>query len=952
MPNYERRLLWSLLKGDRQLKSYVFLFLFIVIFTNVTADDINAPSYSAVNSNATCGIFDSVLTSYDSIDSYGNNDQACYTDTISYPNGTLTGDISCNASGCGGGSSCSRIDPPVNRYSHDFPTNSKSGSSNGSNPTTLTDLEYGDLSYSNTSVTLDPATSYSDNSTKVMMLGDVTIEKTTLNFEPGDYYFDSLTFNSNNNNVVLPSGGIVRIFIKNDLAVSMNNLAFNTSGSESDILVYVAGDYTSVGNGGGTTSWKSYMYVKGSVTLNNNSNNWKIYGGLTAEGKITINGNNPDFIKSGSADGFGLGSCGGGSPETPETGIFDAWETTGSISNRDITTKIANKPFTLVIASLNDDKDALQAREDANIRYQLYDYDTGTEITPFVSLDMSGKTTSNVSFSGISGAYKNVRVRVEYSSEDSSSENDNEHGNSGNSNGHGNDHGNNGNGYGHDNNNDHGNNGNGNDHGNSSNDDNENESDSSSEVSYFASSDNFAIRPDSFMLTTPTGENINLLTSAQDYSFPLTAVQYGTTTATPNYTVSVANSLLTLNRTMYQPTDTVDNTLNGTLAFSSTPFSITNGSANALINFDDVGKVNIQLQDTSWADVDSDDTSGDCSSTGRYICGDINATFIPDHFTISDAHLNNENHGTFTYLSDDLNMSAHLDVNITAKNLDDDITQNFTSDSWENPVDINISISSAASTPTLKKDDINETQKLGFSSGSIIIPWNESNSTKRLMFNFDREKDNSKNPFKINGSEITLKATSKYNDSGDTKTVTGSNTADQSATFIYGRTHAPRYRFESNSGTAFIYYESFCSGTDSSGNSCNKSLLPNGTASLSKDDPRWFTNTLHTTAYGTVNTVSQKGGATSVTATTPSSTNPAQSTLTYVDSSIKGYPYKTTMQNTASSWLIYNRYNASATTNEFEVEFEDSKNDWIGVNDSNVTTKQSGTKRTNRRTMW
>lgn len=466
------------------------------------------------------------------------------------------------------------------------------------------------------------------------------------------------------------------------------------------------------------------------------------------------------------------------------------------------------------------------------------------------------------------------------------------------------------------------------------------------------STDNFAVRPDHFELSTPSGENINLLTSAQEYAFPLSTIDGANNNYTNNYTVANANTIFTLVRTMYQPTGTVDNTLNGTLAFSATPFSITNGAAtNASISFDDVGKVNIQVRDINWSAVDSDDTPGDCNSSGRYICGDVNATFIPEHFTLSAVHLKNDNAGNFTYLSNDLNISAHLDVNVTAKNLNDDTTQNFKSGSWENPVDINISVSSAAATPAINKDEIDGTQNLGFTLGSVTIAWNETNSTKKLMFNFNRDLTDAKNPFQIDGSEVTINATSTYTDSGDTANVSGSNVADQNATFVYGRTHATRQRFDSDNATAFIYFESYCSGVDTSGNSCDKSLLPNGVDSNSTDDPRWFVNTSHTSSSGVAGSVAQKGGLSFVTATNASTANPAQTQLNYTAGSTRGYPYKTTMQNAASSWLIYNKYNSFATTNEFDVEFMGS-GDWVGTHETNTTTIKTGTQRTNRRLMW
>ncbi|MFA6138458.1 MAG: putative Ig domain-containing protein [Sulfurimonas sp.] len=873
-------------------------------FTITVTSSIGAPSFQ---NTSECGLFSSVLTSYTHIYSNGNNDQACYTNNISYPAGELTGSITCNPTACDGGVACQRQDPPINRLNPTFPTNSKSDSPNGSDPTTLTDLEYGNLTYNNTTVNFNPTSTYSNNISKVMLLSNVTISKSTLNFEPGDYYFDSLTIDGNNNNVILPSGGPVRIFIKNNFLIDMNNLSYNTAAgsSENNLFTYIGGNFESLGNGGGTTSWKAFMYVKGSTTLTNNSNNWSINGGITSEGPIEINGNNPDFIQSGDASNLGYGACSGTS--TPILGIFDAWEI--SMADRNITTKIVNKPFTLTIASLDSARTALQTKTGITVKYQLYDYNTNGSVTGYESFDASISSTISKTYTVNPTAYKDVRVRFKYCKDANSSIKP----------------------Y--------------------SNCEYPVVSGCSFENNV-ASTDNFAIRPDSFILTSPSADNINLLTSAQEYSFPVTAIDFNTTTAVSSYTIVAANSVLSLVRTMYQPSNTVDDNLSGTLSFSTTPFNITNGVANALIKFDDVGKVNIQLRDTTWAAVDGDDTSGDCNATGRYVCGDINATFIPDHFTLSAVHLNNNSAQTFTYLSDDLNMSAHLDVNVSAKNLSNAVTQNFKSGSWENPVDVNMSVVSAASTPTIIKDDINETQNLGFTLGAIAIPWNETNATKKLMFNFNRDVNDSKNPFMINGSEVTLGAKSTYTDSGTTKIVTGSSVADQNATFIYGRTHAPRYRFSTDTGEAFIYYESFCHGTDSSGTTCNKALLPNANSSLSTDDPRWFINTNHTSVSGAAAGVSQKNGTNIVTATIASSANPALTTLNYTASATKGYPYKTTMENNASSWLIYNKYNAASTKNEFEVEFEGSGSSWTGKHETNTTTNKSGTDKTNRRTMW
>jgi hypothetical protein len=58
------------------------------------------------------------------------------------------------------------------------------------------------------------------------------------------------------------------------------------------------------------------------------------------------------------------------------------------------------------------------------------------------------------------------------------------------------------------------------------------------------------------------------------------------------------------------------------------------------------------------------------------------------------------------------------------------------------------------------------------------------------------------------------------------------------------------------------------------------------------------------------------------------------------------------MQNSPSLWLVYDKYKVSPTTNEFEVEFINTRSNWAGKNETSTTTINSATNRTNRRSMW
>jgi len=477
--------------------------------------------------------------------------------------------------------------------------------------------------------------------------------------------------------------------------------------------------------------------------------------------------------------------------------------------------------------------------------------------------------------------------------------------------------------------------------------------------------DSFAIRPDTFTLIAPTGEDIELLKSGATHLMTLVATQDASPTETTGYTIAnVDSSVFSILGDKYKPDGTLDNTLNGTFSFASTAFNIVDGVSDdgagnndiAGISFDDVGMVNIQLEDRTWAqiDIDNGDTVADCSSAGAYICGDINATFIPDHFKLSDVTLDNFSDSTFTYLSNDLNISAGIDVTVTAENgaATPATTQNFKDNSWEHDVSATFTVAAVAGM-TLNKNEMATEVNLDFTNGVNTINSNETNTSKNIVFNYARTTNAPKNPFQVSGAGINVTVSAIYTapTSGNTATITGTNVAIDNATFVYGRSHAPRQRFVGNSGTAFIYYENYCAGTG-----CDKSLLPNGAASVSTDDPRWFINTTYIGAPGNVGTINQKGGGGDVTAgaavNPPAAVNapPTSVVLTYNGTA---YPFKTTMENNASTWLRYDMYKADPVlVNEFQVEFTDNSNTWAGVHETNTTTGVNSSDKTNRRTMW
>lgn len=334
---------------------------------------------------------------------------------------------------------------------------------------------------------------------------------------------------------------------------------------------------------------------------------------------------------------------------------------------------------------------------------------------------------------------------------------------------------------------------------------------------------------------------------------------------------------------------------------------------------------------------------------------------VPDHFEIDGNLTNGSNDFTFTYLNNfkanatlDQNISALMNWNVIARTEGNITTTNYTSDCYakDGNITLTLVLSQAISdlNQSLSKllwyDDENGTIIGSVSINAALILPNytaerfepgDSNGTGnfRYRLNFDRNVTKVVNPFLMRISNLRV---------DDDDSATGNGALDNNATYIYGRTHASRQRYVGPTGTANIYYEAYCFGS-----TCNKTLL-NGFSTLkSTDDMRWFINNNHTSPNdGAVGTVTERGAA-NVGASAPSNANPATTNLTYNTS--QGYPYKTTMQNAASTWLIYNKDDPTATQNEFQVEFSSSSG-WSGEHDIDTTTKDVGNIRTNRRSNW
>lgn len=475
----------------------------------------------------------------------------------------------------------------------------------------------------------------------------------------------------------------------------------------------------------------------------------------------------------------------------------------------------------------------------------------------------------------------------------------------------------------------------------------------------FCSKDNFAIRPNNFsttLLPNPfkAGQGYSITFEGEDFNGDPTNSYDENENDTFVIDVNISDST----RSCQEP------------SINFTPsVNFTNGVVTDNYALGNVGDFNMSIYEpigTEFAIVDNDDTNDNERLITPFF---QQIKVIPHHFGIEGSLLNGSN--GFTYLSnfqindtnESRNISASLDLNVSAQRENNTTTSNYTSVCYAKDGNLKLTLANPIIvTPAGALNNLLWYHYTPDSNGSIPLdgitveytfPYlqnrfdsNDVNGTAEFNYriNFDRNLTREANPFIVIVDEINAT---------DTDNASGINPIDSNATFIFGRTHASRQRYQGDTGTANIYFESYCFGAG-----CNTTLLNGFSPALRRtDDVRWYVNEAHVApANGNIGTVQQKdatplNAADDVVDVTAqrNNLNPSEADLDYDES--RGYPYKTTMHNDASPWLIYSESDPTATRNEFQVEF-DNQGTWTGEHETNTTTKSVGGTTSNRRIMW
>ncbi|ADN08506.1 right-handed parallel beta-helix repeat-containing protein [Sulfurimonas autotrophica] len=305
--------------------------------------------------------------------------------------------------------------------------------------------------------------------------------------------------------------------------------------------------------------------------------------------------------------------------------------------------------------------------------------------------------------------------------------------------------------------------------------------------------DNFTIRPDRFIIYPPSTQ----IYAGEDFNISYAAKVYGSDANASDYNESNGSSFhLHVNEIN---TNCINGDFNGSINFND-------GNVTVTSNYNEVGKIDLNITDRDitctnrFAGIDCKDQniSGHWNTdTDTRI--DENATrltVLPHHFKIDSILYNFDENNEFTYISQDLNMSTRLDLNVTAQNKQNEAAKNYNKNCYAKNIDINISHSSIGDGNLSKilyiyQDDSDLNSSLNIVNKNVdinITSYPKENFTTdhngstllKVFINFDRNYSKTVNPFDFNITDVNV----------SDENISLSNAAtDGNATFYFARTY-------------------------------------------------------------------------------------------------------------------------------------------------------------------
>ncbi len=432
--------------------------------------------------------------------------------------------------------------------------------------------------------------------------------------------------------------------------------------------------------------------------------------------------------------------------------------------------------------------------------------------------------------------------------------------------------------------------------------------------------DHFAIRPESYNLSLAPKAGDTILKAGKDFDLIIKALDKD-----GNLVANYQEDAI-----VYQiSSKEVDSKCkNGVLQVSNVNF--VSGKASLIGKYSEVGKIDLNVSEISskeYALIDNSDGSDRFISIGESKNNSFAPTKISVVWSLKDANVL-EN---MTYYSHDaMKIGAPLYIKVTATD-GSSLMENFSNECYAEDIHVKThfktqGVGTATLSSSSKIVDGNQSGKfvdftssfVAGDSGNFSYDINRTNfikgkATQTANINFDRDQREVLEPMKFIIDDLNI-TTDK------SAIVYNSGLVDKRANFFYARANAPTQTSKNKVFNAKVFYEVYCKNSAKS----DFGLEDN---EESKDSIYWYIvddNIFFD--FDDPEIVYKKSGVTL-----------SKLSSSKIEISATKLPHQNIITYAPKSYLIYNMFNASATTHKFKVEQFISGKEWAGKGEVGLT---------------
>ncbi len=430
--------------------------------------------------------------------------------------------------------------------------------------------------------------------------------------------------------------------------------------------------------------------------------------------------------------------------------------------------------------------------------------------------------------------------------------------------------------------------------------------------------DPFAIRPKNFVLTADKNSSQPYFRAGQDFNVTIKVEDFnGDFTSSYDENISVY-------KMDHNETKEDMSCLRGELDFNQSDFD--NGLANFKAKYSEVGELNIKVSEVDgkeFAIIDKDDGSDE----SRFIQAATNTKIIHPAGVNALFTYKAINNKDYTYYSNNpITMGTKLDVNVTAVNEANQSLANFTKGCYSDETTIKLIHNQDNIADLIFKDSNGSNAYINIVPRAIEYTISENKFTngkagRELRMNSQRSITTPKEPINFTFEATETKITPSQ--------IVKNGVLDKTITFIYVRAHAPMQQVVvGKTMDAMVQYEVYLpAGIDKSfyGMEGLRESEDGIDWDILDDDPVFGYDAPPRQRFTGVTV----GGFDRYTIPLAATKIPHSNRIIY----------------TPKDYLIYNRWNASATTHSFQVQFFNDSEQWAGKGKQGLTVGKEASRR-------